>query len=114
MLQQTSRLIGRQIKAGLSGDQQQRAATAAENIEIHLVGGETKEAWQCLKGWYRAASERAPAASHALLATQTANRAALYGQVPPPREPLPIHVDKVAIPDGVPSKQELREVMRGL
>ncbi len=42
--QQTSRLIGRQIKAGLSGGRQQHAATAAENIEIHLAGGETKEA----------------------------------------------------------------------
>ncbi len=114
MSQQTSRLIGRQIKAGLLGDRQQRAATAAENIKIHLAGGETKEAWQCLKVWYRAASERAPAASYASLATQTADRVALYGRVPPPGEPLPIHVDKVAIPDGVPSEQELREVVRGL
>ncbi len=36
------------------------------------------------------------------------------GGSPPPGEPLPIHVDKVAIPDGAPSKQELREVVRGL
>jgi hypothetical protein len=114
LLQQTSCLIGRQIKAGLSGNRRQRAATAAENIEMHLAGGETKEAWRCLKGRYRAASERAPAASHVSLATQTAERVALYGRVPSPGEPLPIHVDKVAIPDGVPSDQELREVVRGL
>ena len=50
LLQQTSCLIGRQIKSGLLGNRWQRAATAAENIKMHLAGGETKEVWQCLKG----------------------------------------------------------------
>ena len=49
--QLASRLIGRQIKAGLSGNRRQRAASAAENIAMHLAGGET-EVWRCLKGWY--------------------------------------------------------------
>ena len=80
---------------------------------MHLAGGETKEVWRCLKGWYRAASERAPAASHALLAIQTVKRAALYGKVPPPVANVPIHVNKVNVPDGVPSDQELLEVVRG-
>jgi hypothetical protein len=48
-----------------------------------------------------------------LLAAQTAKRVALYGRVPSPGEPLPIHVSKVDIPDGVPSNWELREVVRG-
>ena len=109
-----SRLIGRQIKAGLSGDWRQRAATVAENIEMHFVGGETKEVWRCLKRWYRAASEQAPTASIMLLAAQTAERVLLYGKVPSPGEPLLIHVNKISIPDGVPSDQELREVVRGL
>ncbi len=61
-----------------------------------------------------ASSERAPAASHVLLAVQTAERVTLYGKVPPPGENLPIHVDKVVIPDSAPSNQELREVVRGL
>jgi hypothetical protein len=43
--QRTSRLIGRQINAELKGNQKQRAVTVAENIEGHLAGGETKEAW---------------------------------------------------------------------
>ena len=38
----------------------------------------------------------------------------MYGKVPSPGEPLLIHVDKIGIPDGVPSDQELWEVMRGL
>jgi hypothetical protein len=112
--QLASCLIGRQIKAGLSRDWQQRAATATENIEMHLAGGETKEAWRCLKGWYQAASERAPAASHVSLAVQTGKCVVLYGKVPPPGENVPIHVDKVVIPDSAPSDQELREVVREL
>lgn len=42
--QQASRLIGRQIAAGLRGDKWQQAADVAENIKMHLVGGETKKA----------------------------------------------------------------------
>ena len=48
------------------------------------------------------------------LAVQTAERVTLYGKIPPPRENVPIHVDKVVIPDSAPSNQELREVVRGL
>jgi hypothetical protein len=48
------------------------------------------------------------------LATQTAKQIALYGRVPSPGEPLPIHVDKVDILDGPPSNRELRSVVRGL
>jgi hypothetical protein len=109
-----SHLIGRQINTGLKGNQKQRVATVAENIEGHLAGGETKEVWQCLKGWYKAAYERAPTASPMLLAAQTVKRIALYGRVPSPGEPLPIHVNKVNIPDGIPSDGELRAVVRGL
>ena len=48
------------------------------------------------------------------LAVQTAERVTLYGKVPPPGENVPIHVGMVDIPDGAPSDQELREVVRGL
>jgi hypothetical protein len=112
--QRTSHLIGRQINAGLKGNQKQCVATVAENIKGHLVGGETKEAWQCLKGWYKATSKRTPSASPMLLATQTAKCVALYRKVPSPGEPLFIHVNKVDIPDGVPSDGDLRAVVRGL
>jgi hypothetical protein len=46
--QRTSHLIGRQINAGLKGNQKQHAVTVAENIKGHPAGGETKEVWQCL------------------------------------------------------------------
>ncbi len=79
-----------------------------------MASGETKEAWRCLKGWYKATTDTAPAASQLSLATQTAERVDLYRKVPPPGDPLPIHVDKVDILDGPPSDGELRNVVRGL
>ena len=112
--QQEARLIGRQICAGLKKDRTQRAAVAAEKIEGHLAAGEPKEAWRTLKGWYSAASDRAPTASKLSLAAQTAERVALYGRVASSGDPLPIHVDKVDIPDSTPSDGELRAVVRGL
>ena len=107
-------LLGRQIASALKGDRQQRAVDVAETIEGLLASGETKEAWRCLKGWYKAASEAAPAASPLSLAAQTAERVDLYRKVPPPGAPLPIHVDKVDIPDGPPSDGELRDAVWGL
>ncbi len=100
--------------AGLKGDRHQRAAGMAEAIDKHLAGGETKEAWRCLKGWYKTASKTAPAASPMLLAAQTAKCVVLYRMVPSPGEPLPIHVDKANIPDAPPSNRELWSVVRGL
>ncbi len=100
--------------AGLKGDRRQRAADVAEAIDKHLAGGETKEAWRCLKGWYKTSSESAPAASPMSLAAQTAEHITLYGRVPSTGEPLPIHVDKAGIPDGPPSNRELWSVVRGL
>jgi hypothetical protein len=109
-----TRLLGRQITSGLKGDRRQQAAIVAGNIKGLLASGETKEVWRCLKGWYKAASNTAPAASPMSLAAQTAERVDLYRKVPPPGNPLPIHVDKANIPDGPPSDEELREVVRGL
>ena len=70
--QQALHLIGQQIQAGLKGNRHQRAADVAKAIDKHLVGKETKEAWRCLKGWYKTASKSALAASQMLLAAQTA------------------------------------------
>jgi hypothetical protein len=74
LLKRMTHLLGRQIASGLKGDRQQQAANVAGNIEGLLASGETKEVWQCLKGWYQAASDTAPAASPMSLAAQTAER----------------------------------------
>jgi hypothetical protein len=107
-------LIGRQITAGLKGDPAKHAAVAAEKIEGHLVAGEPKEAWQSLKGWYKAATNCAPKASKMSLAAQTAKCIALYGKVASKGDPIPIHINKAAIPYDIPSDEELRAVMREL
>jgi hypothetical protein len=114
LLQQATHLIGRQIVTGLKGDHAKRAAAAAEKIEGHLAAGEPKEAWRSLKGWYKAATDHAPKASKMSLAAQTAERIALYGRVASKGDPIPIHVDKAAILDNIPSDRELRAVVREL
>ena len=65
---QKSRLLRQQIASGVKGDRQQRAANVAGNIEGLLESRETKEAWRCLKGWYKATTNTAPAASQLSLA----------------------------------------------
>jgi hypothetical protein len=113
-LQQATHLIGRQIAAGLKGDRAKFTAVAAEKIEGHLMAGKPKEAWQSLKGWYKAATDRAPKASKMSLAAQTAKRIALYGRVASKGDPIPIHVNKANIPDDIPSDRELQAVLREL
>jgi hypothetical protein len=114
LMQQAACLIGRQITAGLKGDRATWAAVAAEKIEGHLVTGELKEAWWSLKGWYKATTDRAPKASKMSLAAQTAKRVALYRKAASKGDPIPIHVNKAAILDDIPSDGELRAVVREL
>ena len=47
----------RQIWAALRGDRAARTAQVGEAIELKLMGGDVKEAFRHLKGWYRSASE---------------------------------------------------------
>ncbi len=44
----------------LKGDCAKHAAVAAEKIEGHLAAREPKEAWQSIKGWYKAATNCVP------------------------------------------------------
>jgi hypothetical protein len=79
-----------------------------------LAAGEPKEAWRSLKGWYKAATDRAPKASKMSLAAQTAERVTLYGRVASKGDPIPIHVNKADILDDIPSDGELRAIVREL
>ena len=53
--------LGRAVRAILQGDRKRRVETAGQDVETML--GEDppnpKEAWRRLKGWYKAAVERA-------------------------------------------------------
>ncbi len=84
---------------------------AAEKIEGHMAAGKPKEAWRSLNGRYKAATDCVPKASKMSLATQTVERATLYGRVASKKDPISIHVNKVDIPYDIPSDGELRAVV---
>ena len=56
------RRLGRAIRASLQGDRKRRVETAGQDVETLLGEDLTnpKEAWRRLKGWYKAAFNRAP------------------------------------------------------
>jgi hypothetical protein len=109
-----ARQLGREIKASLAADRRQQAANAAADIEGHLGAGDLKEAWHTLKGWYRSAKDQPPPACYNTMVKQTAERVELYARAPPMGPPLPYNFPFFAIPDGLPSDAEVREVVRGL
>ena len=56
------RRLGRAIRASLQGGRKRRLETAGQDVET-LLGEDPpnpKEAWRWLKGWYKAAVNRAP------------------------------------------------------
>ena len=54
--------LGRAIRASLKGDRKRRVEIAGQEVEM-LLGEDppnANEAWRRLKGWYKAAVNRAP------------------------------------------------------
>jgi hypothetical protein len=78
------------------------------------MAGESKEAWQSLKCWYKVTTNCTPKVSKMSLATQTAERTALYGRVASKGDPIPIHIEKADIPDHIFSDAKLRDCVRSL
>ena len=80
------RRLGCTIRTSLQGDSKRRVETAGQDVES-LLGGDPpnpKEVWRRLKGWYKAAVNRAPPPARATLERITAERVDLYSYVPPP------------------------------
>ena len=100
--QQGARKLGREVKASLKSDRRQRAADTASAAEHHLQSGDPKEAWRCIKGWYRAVEDRAPKPCYESLAKQTAEREKLYEEVSPVGDPIPINVEHFDVQDDLP------------
>ena len=73
-----------------------------------------KEAWRWMKGWYRAAAKRGPPPARATLERITAERTALYSQVPSPGENIPVTVEPAEIDDSVPTEDEIAEAVTKL
>ena len=73
-----------------------------------------KEAWRRLKGWYKAAVNRAPPPSRATLERITAERVDLYSYVPSLRENIPVTVRPVKLDDSVPMEENIEEAVKKL
>ena len=56
-----------------------------------------QEAWQRLKGWYRAAVDRVPPPAQATLERITVEWVDLYSYVPSPGNNIPISVKSVSV-----------------
>ena len=77
--------LGRAIRASLKGDREGRVEAAGTDLEA-ILGGDppnAKEAWRRMKGWYRAAVNRAPPPARATLEQIMAEGVELYSHVPP-------------------------------
>ena len=81
-----------------------------------MEGGDLKEAWRCLKGWYRNAGEHSPKPCYESMDKQTRERVELYGKVPPPGDHIPINVEPFKIRDAALEDVEIRvrEIVRGM
>ena len=78
---------------------------AGEEVET-LLGEDppnAKEAWRRLKGWYKAAVNRAPPPAQATLERITAKRVDLYSYVSSRGENIPVTVAPVEVDDSVPT-----------
>ena len=80
------RRLSQEIAASLKGDRKRRVEIAGEEVET-LLGADPsnpKEAWRRLKGWYKAAVNRAPPPARATFERITAEQVNLYSYVPSP------------------------------
>ena len=101
--------LGRAIRASLQGDRKRRVETAGQEVET-LLGEDppnVKEAWRRLKGWYKAAVNRAPPPTRATLERITAERVGLYSYISSPGKNIPVTVAPAEVDDLVPKEDEI-------
>jgi hypothetical protein len=87
LCQTAVRTMQRKIWASLKTDRAARTAQVGATIEAELAGGDVQEAFQCLKGWYRNASESMAHPCPQTMEQQTAERVALYARRDSPGDP---------------------------
>ena len=108
--------LSQAITASLKGDRKRRVETAVEEVET-LLGADPpipREAWRRLKGWYKAAVDRAPPPARPTLERITAERVDLYSYVPSPGENIPVTVRPVQVDNSVPTEEEIEEPVKNL
>ena len=98
--------LGRAIRASLKTDRRWRAEEAGAEVEA-LLGSDPplhREAWNRIKGWYKAAVDHAPPPARVTLERITAERVKLHSYVPPPGTKIPISVQPFPVDDSVPTE----------
>ena len=109
-------MLSREIAAILKGDRRRRFETAGSEVET-LLGSDPpmpQEAWQRLKGWYKAAVDRAPPPTWATLGWIMAEGVDLYSYVPSPGTNILISVKTVPVDDLVSTEDEIDGTVKHL
>ncbi len=70
---------------------------------------DVREAFNTLKGWYRAVSKTSTKPCYHTLEQQTTDREEFYRKVETPGDSIPINVDPFPIKDDVPSDSNIRD-----
>ena len=73
-----------------------------------------REAWQRLKGWYKAVVDYDPPPARVTLERIMAERVDLYSYVPSPGTNIPISVKPVPVDDSVPTEDEIKGAVKYL
>ena len=110
------RRLGQAIRASLKGDRKRRVEAVGTDVEA-LLGGDppnVKEVWRRMKGWYRAAVNRALLPARDTLERITAERVELYSHVPPQGDNILVTVTLSDIDDSVPTEDEILEAVKKL
>ena len=110
------RRLGHATRESLQGDRKQRVETPGQDIEA-LLGRDLpnpKEAWRRLKGWYKAAVNRAPPPARSTLEQITADQVDLYSYVPLPGENILVTATPADVDDLVPMEDEIEDAVKKL
>jgi hypothetical protein len=83
-------------------------------IKTELAGGDVKEAFWCLKGWYRTTTETVSCPCFHTMHCQMTERVELYARRDSPGTPLPFNLLPTPIPDNSPLDHEIRDAARSL
>ena len=104
----------RAINTILKGDQIRMTEEAGEEFErmLELDPPLQQEALHRMKGWYRAAVNRAPPPARVNLERIMEDWVYLYRYVPPPVENIPISVETFPVEDLVPTEDNIKYAVK--
>ena len=108
--------LSRAIAASLRDNRRRQAEEAGAEVEV-LLGSDPPLHWEAchwIKGWYRAAVNRAPPLAWVTLERITAERVELYSYIPPLGANIPISVEPFLVDNSVPTEDKIEWAVRRL